>query len=80
MQDTGTPSHPDHWETETPKENVVGPCQCLAARGQGQEILQPLAPALWLQSGGDRKAEVRGLGGPYPGGCIEIARPDPGGL
>lgn len=46
MQDTGTPSHPDHWETETPMENVVGPCQCLAARGQGQEILQPLAPAL----------------------------------
>lgn len=46
MQVTGAPNHPDQWETETPMGNVMGPCQCSAASGQGQEILQPLTLAL----------------------------------
>lgn len=44
MQNTGAPTHSDQWETEATMENVVGPCQFLAASGQGQEILQ-----LWPQ-------------------------------
>lgn len=64
-----------------PVENVVGLCQCLAACGQSQEILQPQAVgSFWLKRRGDGKTRARGLGGPHPEGCIEIAWPDPGGL
>lgn len=64
-----------------PVENVVGLCQCLAASGQSQEILQPQAVgSFWLKRRGDGKTRARGLGGPHPEGCMEIAWPDPGGL